>query len=147
MIINSLKNISIYTSVYPHLKEAVNFIQNIGFDNLVSGKNDVSDNVFIMKNQGEKKSDFTGILEVHREWIDIHIPLTDDEIIAFKEISECKNLIKEYDSENDYALYDEEDISQLTLAKGYFAIIDPTVAHMAMLGEGSMSKLVFKIRK
>ena len=57
------------------------------------------------------------------------------------------NLIKEYDSENDYALYDEEDISQLTLAKGYFAIIDPTVAHMAMLGEGSMSKLVFKIRK
>jgi YhcH/YjgK/YiaL family protein len=99
-----------------------------------------------MKNQGEKKSDFEGVLEVHREWIDIHIPLTDDEIIAFKEISECKNLTKEYDPENDYALYDEEDISQLTLAKGYFAIIDPTIAHMAMLGEGSMAKLVFKIR-
>jgi biofilm protein TabA len=147
MIVNSLKNISIYTSVYRHLKEAVDFIQNTGFDKLVSGKNDVSDNVYIMKNQGEKKSDFEGVLEVHREWIDIHIPLTDDEIIAFKEISECKNLTKEYDSENDYALYDEEDISQLTLAKGYFAIIDPTIAHMAMLGEGSMAKLVFKIRK
>ncbi len=146
MIINSLKNITIYTSTYPHLKEAVDFIQNIGFDKLVSGKNEVSDNVYIMKNVGEKKSDFEGVLEVHRDWIDIHIPLTDDEIIAFKEISECKNLSKEYDSENDYALYDEEDISQVTLAKGYFAIIDTTMAHMAMLGEGSLAKLVFKIR-
>lgn len=146
MIVNSLKNISIYTSVYPHLKEAVDFIQNIGFDKLVTGQNEVSDNFYIMKNVGEKKSDFEGVLEVHKEWIDIHIPLTDDEIIAFKEISECKNLTKEYDPKNDYALYDEEDISQVTLAKGYFAIIDTTMSHMAMLGEGSMAKLVFKIR-
>lgn len=147
MIVNSLKNISIYTSVYPHMKEAVDFIQNIGFDKLVGGKNEVSDNIYIMKNVGEKNSDFEGVLEVHKDWIDIHIPLTDDEIIAFKEISECKNLTKEYDPENDYALYEEEDISQLTLAKGYFAIIDPTIAHMAMLGEGELVKLIVKIRK
>ncbi len=82
MIVNSLKNISIYTSVYPHMKEAVDFIQNTGFDQLVSGKNEVSDNVYIMKNVGEKKSDFEGVLEVHKDWIDIHIPLTDDEIIG-----------------------------------------------------------------
>lgn len=147
MIINSLKNISIYTSTYAHLKEAVDFIQNTGFDKLVTGKNEVSDNLYIMKNVGEKKSDFHGVLEVHKDWIDIHIPLTDDEIIAFKEVSECKHLTKEYDAENDYALYEEEDISQVTLAKGYFAIIDTTIAHMAMLGEGSMAKLVFKVRK
>lgn len=146
MIINSLKNISIYTNLYPNLKEAVDFIQNVGFEKLVTGKNEVSDNFYIVKNIGEKKSDFKGVLEVHKEWIDIHIPLTDDEIIAFKEISECEFLEKEYDVENDYALYDENDISQVTLAKGNFAIIDPTIAHMAMLGEGSMAKLIMKVR-
>jgi biofilm protein TabA len=146
MIINSLKNISIYTSLYPNLKEAVDYITNVGFEKLVTGKNEVSDTFYIMKNQGEKKSDFAGVLEVHREWIDIHIPLTDDEIIAFKELSECEFLEKEYDAENDYALYDENDINQVTLAKGYFAIIDPTIAHMAMLGEGSMAKLVMKVK-
>ena len=147
MIVNSLKNISIYTSVYPHLKEAVDFIQNTGFDNLVSGKNDVSDNVYIMKNQGEKKSDFEGVIEVHKEWIDIHIPLTDDEIIVFKALSECSVIEKEYDLENDYMLYREDDLAQVVIPQGYACIIDTTMCHMAMLGEGPLEKLIIKFRK
>ena len=112
----------------------------------MEGKNEFSDNFYVVKMIGDKKSDFQGVLEVHREWIDVHIPMTDDEIVAFKEISECHNLEKGYDPENDYALYKESDISQLTLARGYFCIIDTTMCHMAMLGEGNIEKLIFKIR-
>jgi biofilm protein TabA len=147
MIINLIKNLSIYKSAYANMQEAIDYIQRKEFHLLKEGKNEFSDNFYVVKIIGYKKSDFEGVLEVHKEWIDIHIPLTDDEIIAFKEISECSNLTKEYDSENDYSLYDEEDISQVTLAKGYFCIIDTTMCHMAMLGEGRLEKLVFKIRK
>ena len=146
MIINLIKNFSNYKSVYPHLQEAIDYVQRNEFHLLVEGKNEFSDNFYVVKMIGDKKSDFQGVLEVHREWIDVHIPWTDDEIIAFKEISECHNLEKEYDPENDYALYKESDISQLTLSKGYFCIIDTTICHMAMLGEGNIEKLVFKIR-
>lgn len=146
MIINTLKNIALYSKVYTHLPEAVNCLKEIDLSLLNEGKNEVSDNLYIVKIIGDKKSDFEGVLEVHKDWIDIHIPLTDDEIVAFKEISECETLEKVYDVENDYALYRESDISQVTLSKGYFAIIDTTMAHMAMLGEGKIEKLVVKIR-
>ncbi|MBL7789761.1 MAG: YhcH/YjgK/YiaL family protein [Chitinophagales bacterium] len=147
MIINHLKNIANYHSTYPHIGEAIDYISTNEFHLLKEGKNEFSENFYVVKIIGDKKSNFDGTLEVHREWIDIHIPLTDDEIIAFKEISECQKLDKEYDTENDYALYNESDISQLTLAKGYFCIIDTTICHMANLGEGKLEKLVFKIRK
>lgn len=147
MIINSLQNIALYTPAYTHLQEFIDYYTKHKFDLLVTGKNEISENLYIVKNFGDKKSDFEGTLEVHREWVDIHIPLTDDEIIAFKALVDCELIEKEYDAENDYMLYNESDISQVTLAKGYFAIIDTTMAHMAMLGEGSMTKLIVKLRK
>lgn len=147
MIINSLQNIAHYGSVYRHFKEAIDYIQTNEFDSLKEGKNEFSDNFYIVKIIGDKKSDFDGILEVHKEWIDIHIPLTDDEIIVFKELSECTHKEKEYDSENDYMLYKESDIAQVVIPKGYACVIDTTMCHMAMLGDGKIEKLVFKIRK
>lgn len=147
MIINTLSNIANYASVYPNMPAAVDYIKNNNFDDLKEGKNEISDNFYIVKIIGDKKADFDGVLEVHRDWIDIHIPLTDDEIVAFKELTECQQVEKEYNAENDYMLYKESDISQLVLPKGYFCVIDTTICHMAMLGEGRLEKLVFKIKK
>jgi biofilm protein TabA len=146
MIVDKKESLEKYRSVYKHIGEAIDYIAKHDFSELAVGKNEVSENLYIVKNAGEKKSDFEGVLEVHRDWIDIHIPLTDDEIIAFKDLGECSFIEKEYDAENDYMLYNEDDISQLTLAKGYACIIDTTKCHMAMLGEGHMVKLIFKVR-
>jgi biofilm protein TabA len=147
MIIHSLKNIEQFRNTYAHMCEAVDFIAKKGFAGLKEGKNEVSDNVYIVKIIGDKKSDFEGTIEVHNDWIDIHIPLTDDEIIVYKSRSECTNVEKEYDADNDYMLYNEEDLAQLVLPVGYFSIIDTEMCHMAMLGEGPLEKLVVKVRK
>lgn len=147
MIINRVENIVQYGSMFRYFSEAKANLEAMNFSTLQEGKNEISENCYIVKIVGDKKSDFEGVLEVHKEWIDIHIPLTDDEIIAFKELNECKQVEKEYDSENDYMLYRESDIAQMVLPKGYACIIDTTMCHMAMLGEGKLEKLVFKIRK
>ncbi len=84
MIINTLDNLNIYSNVYTHLNEAVKYVVNMNPSLLTEGKNEVSENFYIVKIIGEKKADFDGVLEVHKNWIDIHIPLTDDEIIPIK---------------------------------------------------------------
>jgi YhcH/YjgK/YiaL family protein len=147
MIINALKNISLYKDVYTHLPEAIDFLQKNDFSELVEGKNDFNDNFYIVKIKGEKNPNFEGVLEVHNEWIDIHIPLNTNDIIAYKELSFCRNIEKEYNEENDYMLYREQDSCIAVLPIQYFCIIDTTMTHMAMLGEGSIEKLVIKIRK
>lgn len=147
MIINALKNISLYKDVYKHLPEAIAFLKKNDFSELVEGKNEFSDNFYIVKINGEKNPNFEGVLEVHKEWIDIHIPLNTNDIIAYKELSFCRNIEKEYNEENDYMLYREQDSCIAVLPIQYFCIIDTTMTHMAMLGEGSIEKLVIKIRK
>jgi YhcH/YjgK/YiaL family protein len=147
MIINALKNISLYKDVYKHLPEAIAFLQKNDFSELVEGKNEFSDNFYIVKIKGEKNPNFEGVLEVHKEWIDIHIPLNTNDIIAYKELSYCRNIEKEYNEENDYMLYREQDSCIAVLPIQYFCIIDTTMTHMAMLGEGIIEKLVIKIRK
>jgi YhcH/YjgK/YiaL family protein len=147
MIINALKNISLYKDVYTHLPEAIDFLQKNDFSELVEGKNDFNDNFYIVKIKGEKNPNFEGVLEVHKEWIDIHIPLNTNDIIAYKELSFCRNIEKEYNEENDYILYREQDSCIAVLPIQYFCIIDTTMTHMAMLGDGSIEKLVIKIRK
>jgi biofilm protein TabA len=147
MIINTLSNLNLYSGAYQHLDEAIKFLAKKDFSSLKEGKNEFSDNFYIVKNIGNKKSDFDGILEVHKDWVDIHIPLTDDEIIVFKSLDECANIVKEYDPVNDYMLYRAEDLAQVVIPVGYCCIIDTTMCHMAMLGEGSIEKLVVKFRK
>ena len=147
MIINALKNISLYKDVYKHLPEAIAFLQKNDFSELVEGKNEFSDNFYIVKIKDEKNPNFEGVLEVHKEWIDIHIPLNTNDIIAYKELSYCRNIEKEYNEENDYMLYREQDSCIAVLPIQYFCIIDTTMTHMAMLGEGIIEKLVIKIRK
>jgi YhcH/YjgK/YiaL family protein len=146
MIINTLQNLKQYQGVYRNLPEAVSYIETWDLQKLHEGKNEVSENVYIVKILGDKNPKFEGIIEVHRAWIDIHIALNTSDVIAFKEISHCANLHKEYDSENDYALYKETDTKQVDVPMNYFCIIDPTMAHMAMLGEGRIEKLVLKIK-
>ena len=147
MIINALKNISLYKDVYKHLPEAIAFLQKNDFSELEEGKNEFNDNFYVVKIKGEKNPNFEGVLEVHKEWIDIHIPLNTNDIIAYKELSFCRNIDKEYNEENDYMLYREQDSCIAVLPIQYFCIIDTTMTHMAMLGEGCIEKLVIKIRK
>jgi YhcH/YjgK/YiaL family protein len=147
MIINALKNISLYKDVYKHLPEAIAFLQKNDFSELEEGKNEFNDNFYVVKIKGEKNPNFEGVLEVHKEWIDIHIPLNTNDIIAYKELSFCRNIEKEYNEENDYMLYREQDSCIAVLPIQYFCIIDTTMTHMAMLGEGCIEKLVIKIRK
>jgi biofilm protein TabA len=148
MILHTLKNLKKYSTSYHHLEEAIQYLEaHPDFSLLKEGKNEVSENVYIVKVVGEKKSDFEGVLEVHKEWIDIHIPLSDDEIIVYKALEDCKTIEKEYDTDNDYMLYREDDLAQLVLPMGYFCIIDTSMCHMAMLGEGKLEKLIVKFRK
>lgn len=147
MIISTIEDVKQYVALYPNLSGAIDHLNIEKLSALDEGKHEISSTVSIVKIIGEKKAEFDGILEVHDVWIDIHVPLTDDEIILFKPRKECEVMEKVYQEENDYMLYKEEDVSQLTLGQHMACIIDTNMCHMAMMGEGPISKVVFKIKK
>ena len=85
-------------------------------------------------------------LEVHRQFIDIQIPLIDGESMGWKSLSQCHEWVSPFDKEKDYGFFHESFESIFVVSQGSFALFFPTDAHAPLLGEGQMKKLVFKVK-
>ncbi len=86
------------------------------------------------------------VLEMHRDYIDVHVPLDKPEIIGWKSIESMQHLSKEYDKDNDFALSDDCPSTYVTVQPGEFAIVYPEDLHAPIIGEGKIRKLIGKVR-
>lgn len=92
------------------------------------------------------------IVEEHRDYLDIHIPLRGREIACYAPVDGLK-LQKDYRPESDDLVYplDMEQVSQLALPVGSFCIFFPGEGHVPGLrGEANYEKfrkIVVKIHK
>ena len=145
MILDKLCNLSLYGVQFSSIK---NLIDLCGVDDIVKiDKNTELHDFKIIPIQGEPNLDFErNILEAHIKNFDIHITIAGSDIIAFSNIDDECYLHKDYDVDNDYALYKSTQIKTLIIPEGYFCIIPNHLAHMAMYGiSNSVKKIVIKI--
>lgn len=84
-------------------------------------------------------------LEVHRKFIDVHVPLKDIETIGWASLANLKYPHGEYDDERDIIFYGDSATSFLHVRVGQIAIFFPEDAHAPNLGTGKNRKLCIKI--
>lgn len=86
-------------------------------------------------------------LEVHRDYIDVHFPLSGDEIVGWRPLH---TLTQEpdapFDTEADFALYSAEPSTYLTVRPGQCLVVFPEDAHAPIIGSGTLRKLIAKVR-
>lgn len=85
------------------------------------------------------------MLEAHRQYIDIHVPISSEETIGWASLKHLRNITKEYNTENDIEFYGDEPQSYLTIYPGQCAIFFPEDAHAPNIGIGRHKKLCIKI--
>jgi YhcH/YjgK/YiaL family protein len=130
MIIDKIKNISLYKGLGKRLDLAFDYITNGDFSNLKAGKYQIDgDEVFFLMNEYETKLNKAEVLEAHKKYIDVQYILTGEEVIEYTPLRD-QVISREYDSENDYAFYYSEQNIQLTFKAGMFAIFLPEDLHM-----------------
>ena len=78
------------------------------------------DNLFINNVNPECIAAEKQVLEMHRDYIDVHILLTGKETIGWKAIEDLKNITQEYQNEGDCALSDDQPTTYVTLQPGEF---------------------------
>ena len=147
MIINKIENIAIYKDLIPNWEE-VEFFLNSDFSSLEAGKHDISPNLKVVKIDYtfNKESGHFSLLESHKSFMDIHITLSGEDSIVYKNAKNCEQVHTAYQEQDDYILYNDKYEGKVTLPENYFCIIDPTIAHMALMDEGDVVKLVFKTK-
>lgn len=147
MIIADLNQSSRYESLHPAFAGVFQYVKTHDLLNEALGKIEIdSDNVFIINSEPECLSKEEQVLEYHQKYLDIHILLTGEETIGWKNLSDCTQQKKAFDVENDFGLYSDIPTTYLTLQPGQFAIVYPEDAHAPIIGNGKIRKLVVKIK-
>ncbi len=85
------------------------------------------------------------MLEAHRRYIDIHIPISETEIIGWAHIDNLKNVLHPYDDERDIEFYGDKPQVHLPVYPGQYAIFFPEDAHAPNIGIGNHRKFCIKI--
>ena len=86
------------------------------------------------------------VLEVHRDYIDVHILLEGKERIGWKALEDVTDLKQAYQKEGDCALYSDTPTSFVDLLPGQFLIVFPEDPHAPVIGEGKIRKLIGKVK-
>ena len=146
MILDTLDNLSRYKSLNDRFSEAIRFLQRPDLRDLPAERHEIKgEDVFalVLLESGKKKED--GLLEAHKKYIDIQVVLGGTDEMGWKPTSECKESKGGYKSESDVELFHDQPVSWVATHPGQFAIFFPEDAHMPMISDNELHKVVVKI--
>jgi len=104
------------------------------------------DNLFCIISEYQTRVENGCALESHRKYIDIHCVIDGTENIGYTSLTD-QVLIRPYNEEHDYALYEGES-SLLAMTPGMFTVFFPTDLHMSGISNVPVTvrKAVMKVR-
>ena len=149
MILDSLKNSALYENVNPRMKKAFELIASTDWTTMETGIHELDGKdiyVNVMERELKQKSDAK--LEVHNEYIDIQVLVTGkEEAFGWSERKDLRMPQGEFNAEKDIQFFDDAPQTYYTLRPGQFTVLFPEDGHAPMVGEGTVRKIIVKVRK
>jgi YhcH/YjgK/YiaL family protein len=135
MIVSNLSNSSRVEALHPLFKTLFDYVKNNDLLHAELGRIVIDgDNLFINNVNPECVPAEKQVLELHRDYIDVHILLEGAETIGWKVIEDLKQEIKPYEKEGDCALYSDKPSTFVHLQPGEFMIVYPEDPHAPLIG-------------
>ncbi len=142
MIIDTLKNASLYHGVSKGIEAGLKFLETADFSKVELGRHELDNGLYFMLMRYDTKPAEECKYEAHRKYIDIQLCLDGAEKIEYAETSTLTPTT-EYDPEGDAQFLAGEG-DWVTLGKGVFAIFMPQDAHRPSVNACCCSKAMFK---
>jgi YhcH/YjgK/YiaL family protein len=148
MILSSISDAKRYFCVHPLLKDLFEYLQQNDLSEASAGRIEIHDeDLFINVAEPQLIKADEQKLEVHRAYLDVHIPLTGAETIGWRHLDTIDiPSEKTFDTENDFALYNVPASAYIDVRPGEFLVVFPEDAHAPIIGEGKIKKLIAKIK-
>lgn len=147
MIISNLHNSTRIESLHPQFKKLFDYIKQNELLNHELGRITLDgDDLFINNVYLDAVEKENQVLEVHKEYIDVHILLAGKEAIGWKAAEELTQETQPYEPEKDCALYADQPTAFAELKPGEFVIVYPEDPHAPAIGKGKIRKLIAKVR-
>lgn len=147
MIVSNLQNSERIESLHPLFKQLFDYVKTHDLLHTECGRIELAgDDLFINNVNPTCVSASDQVLEVHRDYIDVHILLEGKERIGWKALEDVTDLKQAYQKEGDCALYSDTPTSFVDLLPGQFLLVFPEDPHAPVIGEGKIRKLIGKVK-
>ncbi len=147
MILDSIKNTQHVEHLHPLFKKAFDYIKTTDFSKLADGKYELDGSrlyVTVSSIFGKEMKD--AVIETHRKYIDIQMPLFGVETIGWKSGSELQAESAPYNEEKDITFYIDQPTAYTRIYPGQFAIYFPADGHAPGIGQGNIRKAIVKVQ-
>ena len=147
MILGSLKNTERVEKMNPAFKVFFDYVKENDLKSFKPGRIELDGkNLFILHSVYKGKMVEDTVLEAHSNYIDIQLVLEGVEAMGWKDLSDVGDVSIPYSEENDIVFYEGEADEIINVMPGQFLIFFPEDAHAPGIGEGSIRKVVAKIK-
>lgn len=149
MILDSLKNSALYENVNPRMKKAFALIASTDWTAMEPGIHELDGkDIYVNVMERELKQKPDAKLEVHNEYIDIQVLVTGrEESFGWSERKDLKLPQGGFDAGKDIQFFDDVPQTYYTLRPGQFTVLFPEDGHAPMVGEGTVRKIIVKVRR
>lgn len=147
MIIGSLTQTKRFEILHPDFKKVFEYVRSGDWQQVTAGKIILEeDKIWVNVDEVTGKSREAAKLEAHNRFIDIQIPLLQEETFGWEERGRLAMEEEGYQLQNDILFYRERPALYFTLPVGDFVIFFPEDAHAPCIGNGKMKKMVVKVK-
>jgi YhcH/YjgK/YiaL family protein len=145
MILDTLENSARYAGLKTGLSEAFYFLTQPGLAELPDGKHEIDGNhvyAIVAHENGRNVAD--GKLEGHRKYLDIQYVISGGESMGWSPRSGLDHSTA-YDEKQDFELFKGDPECIVCVPPGSFTIFFPSDAHLPLIGNGPIHKVVIKV--
>ncbi|MDR0961776.1 MAG: YhcH/YjgK/YiaL family protein [Mediterranea sp.] len=147
MVIDELKNFEKYIALHPLFPKFWEFCKTHSLKELAEGKIELQGNDLVVNVQfPTAKTRETARLETHNLFIDIQIPLTDNEEMGYTPASACTPHDAPYNAEKDITFFEGTAHDYFVVRPGMFTIFFPQDGHAPGITAAGAKKIVVKVR-
>ena len=147
MILCQISDAERYKNISPAVACAIEWLGEHFKDEFVKGSVELGDTgIRVNSEEVALRPRENAVLEAHRRYIDIHVPVSCDEIIGWRPVYGLESVIEPYTRQPDRAFYSDAPLHYFTIHPGEFAIMAPHDAHAPIIGSGTIDKICMKVR-
>ena len=148
MILDKLENADWYFGCVPGFQQFMKFFNDNDLEELPACKIKLDGHDLIVKICDQAPKDEKDCkLEAHKDYIDIQIPLTDDEEMGWKAQVDCQQITTEYNEQKDVEFYGDKATARFCVPAGHFAVFFPEDAHQPGIAPGKVyRKIIVKAK-
>jgi YhcH/YjgK/YiaL family protein len=146
MILDTVQNANRYLTLNPGFAAAFAFLARPDLAELPVGRYEIDgDKVYaLVQRQGGRKPD-AGKLEAHCKYIDIQVVLGGVDTMGWRPTPSCQGIAMPYNDEKDVMLFTDQPTVWTAVGPGEFTIFFPEDAHLPMISDGELYKVVLKV--